>query len=125
MDNFQRNHGFCPKDDSFANKTTKRFPKFQEDACIEDWSQPLRINPPFNVFPRVLQRLKQSGAKMISILPNWPRQDWFKDIVDTAGGGSHTVNGAEHHSEFMHPSSQPNSWRLRSIIFRRASALVP
>ena len=29
-----------------------------------------------------MQKLKQSGAKAILIVPNWPRQEWFKDIMD-------------------------------------------
>ena len=34
------------------------------------------------LFPRVVQKLKQSGAKAILIVPNWPKQSWFKDIMD-------------------------------------------
>ena len=29
-----------------------------------------------------MQKLKQSDAKAISIVPNWPKQSWFKDIMD-------------------------------------------
>ena len=29
-----------------------------------------------------MQKLKQSGAKAILIVPNWPEQSWFKDIMD-------------------------------------------
>ena len=72
----------CPQVDAFANKKNKRFPKFYDDAWSEDWSEPLWIDPPFDVLPRVVQNLKQSGAKAISIVPNWPRQEWFKDIMD-------------------------------------------
>ena len=82
VDYFERNHNFRPQVDAFANKTNKRFPKFYDDAWSEDWSEPLWINPPFDVFPRVVQKLKQSGAKAILIVPNWPRQEWFKDIMD-------------------------------------------
>ena len=82
MDFFERNHNFRPQVYAFANKKNKRFPKFYDDACSEDWSEPLWINPPFDVFPRVVQKLKQSGAKAILIVPNWPKQSWFKDIMD-------------------------------------------
>ena len=82
MDYFERNHNFPPQVDAFANKKNKRFPKFYDDAWSEDWSEPLWINPPFDGFPRVVQKLKQSGAKAILIVPNWPRQSWFKDIMD-------------------------------------------
>ena len=82
VDYFERNHNFRPQVDAFANKKNKRFPKFYDDAWSEDWSEPLWINLPFDVFPRVVQKLKQSGAKAILIVPNWPRQEWFKDIMD-------------------------------------------
>ena len=82
VDYFEKNHNFRPEVDAFANKKNKRFPKFYDDAWSEDWSEPLWINPPFDVFPRVVQKLKQSDAKAILIVPNWPRQEWFKDIMD-------------------------------------------
>ena len=82
MDYFEKNHNFRPQVDAFANKKNKRFPKFYDDAWSEDWSEPLRINPPFDVFPRVVQKLKQSGAKTILTAPNGPKQTWFKDIMD-------------------------------------------
>ena len=82
MDFFQKNHGFRPQVDAFANKTNKRFPKFYEDAWTEDWSERLWINTPFHAFPCVVQKLKPSGAKAILIVPNWPKQEWFKDIMN-------------------------------------------
>ena len=82
VDYFEKNHNFRPQVDAFANKKNKRFPKFYNDAWSDDWSEPLWINPPFEVFPRVVQKLKQSDAKAISIVPNWPKQTWFKDIMD-------------------------------------------
>ena len=82
VDYFEKNHNFRPEVDAFANKKNKRFPKFYDDAWSEDWSEPLWINPPLDAFPRVVQKLKQSGAKAILIVPHWPRQEWFKDIMD-------------------------------------------
>ena len=72
MDYFEENQNFRPQVDTFANNRNKKFPKFFEDASSEDWSEPLWINPPFDVFPRGVQKLKQSGAKAILIVPNWP-----------------------------------------------------
>ena len=82
VDYFEMNHNFRPQVDACANKKDKRFPKFYDDAWSEDWSEPLLINRPFDVFPRVVQKVKQSGAKAILIVPNWPKQSWFKDIID-------------------------------------------
>ena len=53
-----------------------------DDAWSEDWSEPLWIHSPFDIFPRVVQRLKPSGAKASSVVPNWPKQTWYKDIMD-------------------------------------------
>ena len=82
VDYFERNNNFRPQVDAFANKKNQRFPKFYDEAWSGDWSESLWINPPFDVFPRVVQKLKQSGAKGILIVPNWPKQSWFKDIMD-------------------------------------------
>ena len=82
MDSFEKNHNFRLQVDAFANKKHKRFPKFYDDAWSEDWSEPLWINPPFDVFPRVVQKLKQSSAKATLIVPSWSKQTWFKDIMD-------------------------------------------
>ena len=82
VDYFEKNHNFRPQVDAFAHKKNKRFPKFYDDAWSEVWFEPLRINPPYDVSPRVVQKLKQSGAKAILIVPNRPKQSWFKDIMD-------------------------------------------
>ena len=81
-DYFEKNHNFRPQVDAFANNRNKRFPKFYDDAWSRDWSESLWINPPFDVFPTVVQKLKQSGAKAILIVPNWPKQSWLEDIMD-------------------------------------------
>ena len=82
MDYFGKNHNFRPGVDAFANKKNKRFPKFCEDAWSEDSSEPSWINLPFDVFPLLVQKQKQSGAKATFIVANWPKQTWFKDIMD-------------------------------------------
>ena len=82
VDYFEKNHNFCPQVDAFENRKTKRLPKFYEDAWSEDWSEALWTNPPFDDFPLVVQKLKQSGPQAILIVPNWPKQTWFKDIMD-------------------------------------------
>ena len=82
VDYFEKNHNFRPQVDAFANKKNKRFPKFYDEAWSEDWSEPLWINPPFDVYPLVVQKVKQSGARAIFIVPNLPKQAVFKDIMD-------------------------------------------
>ena len=84
----EKNHNFRPQVDAFANKKNKRFPKFYDDAWSEELSEPLRINPSFDLFPRVVQKLKQSGAEASFIVPNWPTQTWFKDIMDISSTSS-------------------------------------
>ena len=39
------------------------------------------MSPPFDLSPCVVQKLKQSGAKAILIVPNWPKQTWFEEIM--------------------------------------------
>ena len=82
VDYFENNHNFRHQVHAFANKKNKRFRKFYDDAWSEDWSEPLWINLPLYGFPRVVQKLKQSGANEILIVLNWPKQTWFKDIMD-------------------------------------------
>ena len=82
MDSFQRTHGFRPQVDASVNKTNKRFLKIYEDAWSKDWSEALWMNPPLDASSHVVQKLKQSGAKAILIVPKWPRQPWLKDIMD-------------------------------------------
>ena len=82
VDYFEKNHNFRPQVDAFAHKKNKRFLKFYEDARSEDWLEPLWIHPPLDVFPPVVQKLKQSGAKAILIVPNWLKQTWFKGVMD-------------------------------------------
>ena len=53
VDYFEKNHNFCPQVDPLANKKNKGFLKFYDDAWNEDSSEPLWINPPFDVFPLV------------------------------------------------------------------------
>ena len=84
VDYFEKNHNFRPQVDSLANKKNKRFLKFYDDAWSEDWSEPPWINPPFDNCPRVVQKLKQPGAKAILVVLNWPKQTWFKDITDSS-----------------------------------------
>ena len=82
MHYFGKDHNFRLQVDAFANKKSKRFSKFYENALSEEWSEPLWINPPFHVFPGVVEQLKQSGAKAIFIVANWPKQTLFKDIFE-------------------------------------------
>ena len=72
---------FDPKLMPLQTRRIKDFRSSMRMPWSEDWSEPLWINPPLDVFPRVVQKLKQSGAKAIFIVPNWPKQTWFKDIA--------------------------------------------
>ena len=84
MDYFQKNHGFCPRLGAFANPTNRKLPKFYDDLWSENWYEPRWINHPFRFFHGVVQKPKQSGAKAIFIVPNWPKQSWFQDIMDVS-----------------------------------------
>ena len=78
----KKSQSFRPQVDALANRKNKGFPKFYGDAWSVDWSQTLWINLPFDIFPGVVQKLEQAGAKAILIVPTWPEEIWFRDIMD-------------------------------------------
>ena len=74
-----------PERDAFANKDNKRFDKWYgegssdgEDAFQKNWgSEILWINPPFNIFPRVLDKIVQEKAHAVILVPKWTKHKFF------------------------------------------------
>ena len=70
-----------PDRDAFAKKDNKRFEKWYgegspdgADAFEENWGgELLWINPPFNLFPRVLEKIVLDKAHAVIIVPNWKK----------------------------------------------------
>ena len=63
-----------PSVDAFATRVNARFPSFwtrEDDAFEQDWGEEelLWINPHFEHFAEVVQKLAQDGARAILIAP--------------------------------------------------------
>ena len=68
----------CPSPyvDAFAavhNALLPRFWTVKEDAFRHDWlaNLPIWANPPFSLYPRVLEKLKREGGHMLLLVPGW------------------------------------------------------
>jgi len=88
--------GFIPDIDLFASHNTShnntQLPSFfsyrQDPHCLAvnafsvDWKN---INfyafPPFSCLPRTIQKICSDGAKGILIVPEWPNQPWFSQLM--------------------------------------------
>ena len=76
-----------PTVDAFASKDNRRFPEYwsvDDDAFTKSWrgKKLLWINPPFDVFDRVVYKLKEEKAKAIVVVPQWLDKGWWKDLQD-------------------------------------------
>ena len=66
-----------PERDAFANKENKRIDKWYGEgspdgvnAFEQNWGREiLWINPPFNIFPQVLDKIFQDGQTQCSLFP--------------------------------------------------------
>jgi hypothetical protein len=86
--------GLTPTRDCFANPENRRFEKWWgpgspegEDAFLQDWGPEkglLWMNPPFNIFPQVLEKVRRDQAHVIMIVPAWRRQKFFRLVQEMA-----------------------------------------
>ena len=52
------------------------------DAFTLDWSSYVFYAfPPFSVLGRVVQKIQEDMAKGILLIPNWPTQPWFPQVM--------------------------------------------
>ena len=68
--------------DAFASASNARFPLFWDvttDAFSKDWGSHglLWINPPFDLFNEVLDKIILDGALAILIAPAWSSEEWL------------------------------------------------
>ena len=74
-----------PVRDAFADKENKRFDKWYGEgspdgtnAFEQNWgSEILWINPPFNLFPQVLDKIVQDKAHAVIIVPYWRKKKFL------------------------------------------------
>ena len=86
--------GRRPAIDRFATATNAVAPRFNSlhwepdveaiDALQQDWAAESGlqwINPPFNLMPRVLQKLvAETPAEAIVVAPTWPARSWYQTL---------------------------------------------
>ena len=83
--------------DRMASRANTRLARFNSVSSIDpaaegfsafsvDWSaEPLSyVFPPFAFIPRVLQHVKECGARAVVIVPEWPSQCWWRELVSMA-----------------------------------------
>ena len=76
-----------PTVDAFATKENARVPRCwteENDAFKQDWSKEklLWLNPPFDNFEKVINKLKEDRAQAVLILPRLEYRDWWTDLED-------------------------------------------
>lgn len=83
---------FKPKLDLFASRINNQLDKyvswkpdpgaFAVDAFTLDWStDTFYAFPPFSLLGRVVQKIEQDQAEGIVIIPNWPSQPWYPQVM--------------------------------------------
>ena len=69
--------GVQPTVDAFSNGANAKFPRFwtPEDSAFEHaWGEEvLWVNPPWDMYARVVSKLQQDKAEAICLVPVWPR----------------------------------------------------
>ena len=76
-----------PTLDAFASSLNHRFPRYWskvdgDDAFHHNWRDEdlLWINAPFELYPKVLDRLKEDRARAVVVCPAWTHLKWFREM---------------------------------------------
>lgn len=79
--------GVTPTVDAFADEdmhVVRRWwgpGSLTPDAMATSWTnEVLWLNPPFSMFPQVVEKLVAEGGKAIVIAPHWKNQPWFQKL---------------------------------------------
>ena len=87
-----RRWGQMPTVDRFATPSNRQLSRFNSrfhspgceavDAFTQQWNGELNwLNPPWDELSRVLQTLRESGAAAYLVVPEWPSQPWWPDLL--------------------------------------------
>ena len=82
-----------PMVDLFATRLNHRLPLYVSpvldpgawalDALTLDWDQLIAYAfPPFNLLPRVLQKVRTSCCQLLLVAPWWPQRAWFSNLME-------------------------------------------
>ena len=80
--------------DRMASRANRRLPWYNSVSSVDpeaesfsafavDWSE-VDLSycfPPFALIPRVLQHMRECRAKAVVVVPDWPSQAWWQDLV--------------------------------------------
>ena len=80
--------------DRMATRANRRLQRYNSVSSVDpeaesfsafavDWSE-VDISycfPPFALIPRVLQHIRECRAKAVVVVPDWPSQAWWRDLV--------------------------------------------
>ena len=83
---------FTPDIDLFASRLNHQLPKYVSwkpdpaahavDAYLLPWNNfRFYAFPPFSQIGRVLQKVHQDQAEGLLVVPNWPTQQWFPNVM--------------------------------------------
>ena len=122
-----------PDIDLFASRTNNKLPVYFAwrpdpgaigiDAFCQEWNFTLMYAfPPFSIITRKLQKIEESKATVILIVPSWPAQPWFPRVLHMLIRKplllptSRKILTLAHNLEMIHPL-----WRKLKLI----ACLVP
>ena len=88
---------YTPQIDLFASKASHQLPEYCSrsrdpqahavDALSLDWTgMTAYAFPPIPMLLRVISKIAREGCRVILVAPFWPRQLWFRPMVDLLAG---------------------------------------
>ncbi len=97
------NFGVVPQRDVFVNKENSWFQKWWgpgspdgEDAFEQNWGEGvLWMNPPFNVFDKVLDKILNDQAHTFLLVPKWFKRKFYQRAQNLAVDAIHFPKGAK------------------------------
>ena len=111
-----------PTIDAFASAANRQFRRYwskTDNALRQDSNEEecLWLNPPFPLYPQVVEKVFLQGARGIAIVPRWVRQDWYWppgqaaiDSVDLP----RNIPVFQDHSGTVYPQRE---WGTRLVLF--------
>ncbi len=113
--------------DRFADSQNSQLPRFNSrfmdpyaeavDALAQtNWAEENNyINPPFCLLPRVMEKIKQSGASATVIAPLWRSQPWFHQMMKMLKAPPLRIPKTSQAIRFMGPNPevfQNRGWKI-------------
>ena len=112
-----------PLRDAFASPATAQFPLFWDkhmNAFQQDWStsETLWINPPWTLFPSVIEKILRDQPLCICVLPHWP-SGYFSFLMKLATSAFSVRSTSFFSRGKNRPFLPPPRWHLTFIFLNR------